>query len=102
VTRENENEGRDSFPEGWHLKKEVSIGQIIAILSVAASLMIGWFQMDKRISLLEVESISAKERDGKIETMVHDSVTRIEQVLYRIEDRLNEVHDQHNKKESRQ
>ena len=44
-------EGRDR--RKWHVKKEISIGDGIAILSAAIAIIYAWNTLDKRISALE-------------------------------------------------
>jgi hypothetical protein len=69
----------------WHLRKEVSVGQIVAILSVAASMLMGWAALDKRVTVLEAESVHFKEANARTEQLVRDAVARIEAAIIRME-----------------
>ncbi len=78
---------------GWHLRKEISIGQIIATVTVAAGAILAYADLDKRVDLnaqalgqMAVESQRAEERTDK-------ALAEINATLRRIEDRLNRVID---------
>jgi uncharacterized protein YoxC len=40
--------------QGWHLKREVTLSQIVAIIVVAGSLIGLWGTFDRRVTRLEV------------------------------------------------
>lgn len=39
--------------KGWSVKKEVSVGDLVAILLAAAGIVSAYFTLDKRIALIE-------------------------------------------------
>lgn len=52
-------------PRKWHVERTVSVGHIITTLSVAATVIIGWKDIDKRVAIVEWSSAQQKEIDAR-------------------------------------
>lgn len=72
----------DQRPDGWHIKKEVSVGHILTTALIAVSMMWWASSIENRITALEV----AKEYNSA-------AFKRIEQSLNRIEDKIDRKAD---------
>lgn len=68
--------------DGWHLKKEIALGNIITLIVVIISGLWWVAGIEKRLSLVEHRTV---EQEKRIERDVAD----IKQMLTRIEDRIN-------------
>lgn len=68
----------DTSSQGWHIKKEVSVGHIITTVVIGLSVMAWARSVETRLTALEV----AKEYNSA-------AFRRIEQSLLRIEDKLD-------------
>ena len=60
----------------WQIKKEVSIGDLIAFSVVAFAVITAYFHLDKRVALLE---------DGQIRQTLLDKAQDIDRSLVRVE-----------------
>lgn len=91
--------------EHWHMRKEVTMGTIIALVVYLISLVIIFAKLDARVENLErsataitdariarVEATVDHTRDelGRLEQRTVNSLTEIHKSLRRIEDRLAE------------
>lgn len=95
MTEEKRHERRRESDNGshWHLEKTVSVGHIITTLTVAGSVMMWALHMDTRVSLLEAALNGAKETDARIEMQVKDGMSRVENTLIRIEQKIDSKAD---------
>ena len=73
----------------WHIDKTVSIGHIITTLTVAVSLIAWGMHIETRLALVEAEQVHSKDADARIENQVRESVTRIESLLVRIDQKID-------------
>jgi hypothetical protein len=48
---------------GWRIKKEISVGDLVAILMAAAGIVTAYFTLDKRVALLEDRIVRQNEID---------------------------------------
>lgn len=53
---------REPQPEGWHLKKEFQVGQLLTILVVTSTMGYYITGLEKRIALLEANDIAIASR----------------------------------------
>lgn len=53
---------REPKPEGWHLKKEFQVGQILTILVVTSTMGYYITGLEKRVALLEANDIAISSR----------------------------------------
>lgn len=78
---------------GWHLEKSVSIGHIIATVSIAGSVLLWAMKMDSRVSVLENEQIHARQTDERIERAWRDDMLELKAGILRIEVKLDRKAD---------
>jgi hypothetical protein len=80
--------------ERWRLKKEVSVGDIIAFLMAFAALVAAYSTLDRRITVLETHGVVQRDRDAKQDEEHFRSLGRIESELARISSRLEKLVEQ--------
>ncbi len=77
----------------WHLDKNISIGHIITTMMVAVSLIAWGLHMETRLVLVEAEVTHSHEANARIEQQVRDSISRIEALLTRIDEKIDRKED---------
>ncbi len=69
---------------GWTINKEISVGDLVAIVLALASVFAAYFSLDKRVSLIEqaiavqTTQIAADKKDSK------EDLLRLEQKLDKV------------------
>jgi nitrogen fixation protein FixH len=88
---------QDGFFHGWHLRKEITIGQIVVICCSLVAGVIAWQSLVNRVTLIEssqtrLESEYRRDIDAVRNETARD-VQDIKQLLFRIEDKLDRKQD---------
>lgn len=83
---------------GWRIKREFSIGDLIAIAAASVGILTSYFTMDKRVSLLEDKAlaqrvIDAAQDQGRtaMAADIRDQLTEIKVNQRRTEDKIDRV-----------
>lgn len=75
--------------EGWHLKKELSVGHILLTITVVFSTLWWATTVETRLVELAVRDVAFNERMGRDDVTIRDSFQRIERSLARIEEKID-------------
>ena len=79
---------------------EITLGNVLQLLSLAAAVVALWLSLDKRISAVEVrESYAVEERRELKKSLA--TLAENQAVLARTVDRLSILFEQHNRKETK-
>lgn len=65
----------------WHIKKEISLGDLIAFASAALAVVYAYTTLDKRISLLESATVSQVVKDDRQDSEALRYQARIDESL---------------------
>jgi len=84
---------QDGSNNGWHLRKEISIGHIVTTVTVAAGVLLAYADLDKRVSLNSQAINQASLAAEKQEQRSTQALKEINDALRRIEARLDRVID---------
>jgi len=87
-------------PKRIRFTPEITLGNLLQLLSVAAAVVGLWINMDKRISALEVRENYAIEERHDLKTSIN-SLTENQAVMARTLDRISILLDQHMKGETK-
>lgn len=64
----------------WHLKKELSLGDVIAFFCAAGAVVVAWFNLSERIAIIEVHAVEQDKDKSEFVSW-----------LRRIEDKLDRI-----------
>lgn len=76
---------------GWHLKKEISLGDVLAITLAAAALFGAYSTLDKRLVQLEATSVFQKQIDVRQDEEALRFQARIDEALRAINAKLDRL-----------
>jgi hypothetical protein len=79
MTMERRNEDT-----GWKLKRELSIGDILAIIIALVSVLSAYHTLDVRLSIMEKEGVASKERDNDVKRSIEILNQKVDRVLERL------------------
>lgn len=88
----NEWDGADRRAgQKWRIKREVSIGDIVAFISAALAVMYAYTTLDKRVTVLEAAAVALKDsaRDRDAELVRYQA--RIEESLRALSNKLDRI-----------
>jgi hypothetical protein len=86
-------------PKKIRFTPEITLGNVLQLLSIAAAVIGMWVNMDKRISAMEVRENYAVEERHDLKTSIN-TLTENQAVMARTVDRISILLDQHMKGES--
>ena len=86
-------------PKRIRFTPEITLGNLLQLLSIAAAVVGLWVNMDKRISAMEVRENYAMEERHDLKTSIA-AMTENQTVMARTVDRISILLDQHMKGES--
>ena len=86
-------------PKRIRFTPEITLGNVLQLLSIAAAVVGLWINMDKRISAMEVRENYAVEERHDLKTSIN-SLTENQALMARTLDRISILLDQHMKGES--
>lgn len=69
--------------EKWRVKKEISLGDVIAIVVAVAAVLGSYARLDNRISLLEQSSSFSQAAFSKLEAQIEKLSTKIDRLIER-------------------
>lgn len=78
-------------PQGWHLKKEVNISMILAILTIGLSSVAAYYDLKRDIALLQADAVALHKTDARNEDAVHDLAVTFAKQLDRIDAKLDRL-----------
>lgn len=78
---------------GWHLKKEVTIGHIFTSLTVTGSVLLWVFSLSSRVEVIATEVNHIKGDMVKIEHRTSENLSEIKGSLIRIEEKIDRKAD---------
>ncbi len=77
--------------ENWRVKKEISLGDLIAFFCAVAAVVVAYFTMDKRLVVVEANAQNQTQID-RLQDNTRDELKReILTRLNRMEDKLDRV-----------
>ena len=83
-------------PKKIRFTPEITLGNILQLLSIAAAVVGLWINMDKRISSMEVRENYAVEERHDLKTSIN-TLTENQAVMARTLDRISILFEQHTK-----
>jgi hypothetical protein len=86
-------------PKKIRFTPEITLGNVLQLLSIAAAVVGLWINMDKRISAIKVRENYAVEERHDLKTSIN-TLTENHAVMARTVDRISILLDQHMKGES--
>jgi hypothetical protein len=86
-------------PKKIRFTPEITLGNVLQLLSIAAAVIGMWVNMDKRISAMEVRENYAIEERHDLKTSIN-TLTENQAVMARTVDRISILLDQHMKGEN--
>ncbi len=83
--------GSDVDPDvkGWKIKREFSVGDLLAIVFAGASILLAYGKLDTRTALLEDFRRAQEQRDSGQDVALHTAVGEVNVRLTRIEDKAD-------------
>ena len=87
-------------PKKIRFTPEITLGNILQLLSIAAAVVGLWVNMDKRISAMEVRENYAIEERHDLKISIN-SLTENQAVMARTVDRISILFEQHDKTETK-
>lgn len=75
----------------WHLKKEISLGDILAFASASLAVVYAYTTLDKRVTLLEKVAVEQKDTDRRQDDESIRSQARIDAQLVEINRKLDRL-----------
>ena len=84
-------ERRTAEPVGWHLKKEVNLSIILAMLGLAITGFWGFADLKKDIELLKANAVVLHDRDNKAELDMHDAMAQVRDQYKELSAKLDRV-----------
>ncbi len=87
-------------PKKIRFTPEITLGNVLQLLSIAAAVVGLWINMDKRISAMEVRENYAIEERHDLKTSIN-SLTENQSLMARTLDRISILLDQHMKGETK-
>lgn len=88
----NEWDGTDRRGgQRWRIKREVSVGDLVAFVMAAGSVMYAYTTLDKRITILESAGVVQKETDRRQDEEHIRSQVRIEEALRNVANKLDRM-----------
>ena len=74
--------------QGWHLRKEITVGQILSIIAVIIGFGTWMMTIETRIAVIENDKVASGDRIDRLEIRVDNDLSEIKTSLRRIEDKL--------------
>ena len=87
-------------PKRIRFTPEITLGNLLQLLSIAAAVVGLWINMDKRISAMEVRENYAVEERHDLKTSIN-TLTENQALMARTVDRISILLDQHMKGETK-
>lgn len=78
-------------PQGWHLKKEVNISMILAILTIGLSSVAAYYDLKRDIALLQSDTLALHKADERAVDNQHDLAQTFTGRLERIDAKLDRL-----------
>lgn len=75
---------------GWSVNKEISLGDLLAILFAGVSVVVAFGRLDARTSILEEYRNMQEKRDSAQDVAMHQAVSEVITRLTRIEDKVDQ------------
>jgi hypothetical protein len=70
--------------EGWTLKRELSLGDLLAIVIALVSVISAYHAIDIRLTVVEKEQVVARERDDVVTTALKELNAKFDRLLDRL------------------
>lgn len=77
--------------QSWRVKKEISLGDIVAIVTAFVAVMMAYSTLDKRIQRQEDIAVAQREVDRRQDEEQLRSQGRIEQSIRALDDKLERI-----------
>ena len=75
----------------WRVKREISIGDIVAFISAACAVLYAYSTLDKRITILEQAAVTQEDTDKRQDEEHIRYQVRIEEALRNLVNKLDRV-----------
>jgi hypothetical protein len=76
---------------GWHVNKEVSVGDLVALLLAIAAVILAYSQLDKRVTVLETVPSAQASTDARQDLEARALKNEIGARLDRMEDKIDRL-----------
>lgn len=67
----------------WHLKKELSLGDLISFLCVAGAIVVAYFTMNTRVTVLEAHADTQIKQAGEMITQMRRLEDKLDRLIER-------------------
>jgi hypothetical protein len=89
-----ERRHKDEPPGGrWTIKKEFSVGDVLAFLFAGSAILLAYGKLDTRTTVLEQSRLAQERRDETQDLALTASIAELKSYLYRIEDKVDKLHE---------
>lgn len=75
----------------WRFKKEVSVPDIVSFLAAALAVVYAYTTLDKRVTVLEAQTIAQRDTDRKQDEDHFRALGRIDGELHRMNNKLDKI-----------
>lgn len=83
----------DDNARRWILKKEVSVGDLLAYVFAGSAILLAYGKLDTRTAVLEHFRMSQEKRDDGQDIALQASIVEVKTQLYRIEDKVDKLRE---------
>ncbi len=85
------DERRAKEPQGWHLKKEVNLSIIFAMISLALTGFWGFADLKKDVALLQANQMVLHDRDTKQENDIREALAQVREQYKELRQLLDRI-----------
>lgn len=75
----------------WHIKKEISIDNLLAFIAAVFAVLAAYYAMDKRVSILENDLVAQNEKDARQDSDAMRYQQRIDTSLQEMNRKLDRL-----------
>lgn len=84
-------ERREQVPQPWHLKKEINVSMIISIIGIAVSIVVGYTDLKRDISLIQADIAVLHQRDSRQVSDLEKSIATLQAHYIRMDSKLDRL-----------
>jgi len=77
--------------QSWHLKKEINVSMIISIIGIAVSIVVGYTDLKRDISLIQADTAVLHQRDNQQATDLEKSIATLQAHYVRMDSKLDRL-----------
>lgn len=84
-------ERREQVPQSWHLKKEINVSMIISIIGIAVSIVVGYTDLKRDISLIQADIAVLHQHDSRQSSDLEKSIDTLHAHYIRMDSKLDHL-----------